>query len=94
MYKRNDFYNSPHYRLHRPMYQPGIIRDIYDGSLYQTLNDNGFLSNPNNISLSWYTDGIPVFELSIISIWPIYSTINEFPFAKRKERENTLLVGL
>ncbi|XP_044585098.1 uncharacterized protein LOC123265424 isoform X1 [Cotesia glomerata] len=52
-----------------------------------------FLSNPNNISFSWYTDGIPVYKSSHISLWPFYLTINELPFNERKKRENTLLLG-
>jgi len=47
-----------------------------------------FLSNPNNISFSWYTDGIPVFKSSKLALWPLYLTINELPFEERKKREN------
>lgn len=59
MFKRNNFYNSLQHRFHRRRPPPGIITDIYDGSVYQTWIQNGFLSDPNNISLSWYT---PVFQ--------------------------------
>lgn len=47
----------------------------------------------NNISFIWYTDGIPVFKSSKISLWPVHLTVNELPFEDRKRRENTLLVG-
>lgn len=56
--------------------------------------DNGFLTNPDNISFSWYTDGVPVFKSSKISMWPLYLTINDLPFNERKKRENILLLGL
>ena len=56
--------------------------------------DNQFLRNPNNISLSWYTDGVPVYKSSKVSVWPLYLTINELPFEMRKKKENTLLAGL
>ncbi|XP_011859941.1 PREDICTED: uncharacterized protein LOC105557338 [Vollenhovia emeryi] len=93
MYMRNGFYNQLQWRFQRPVPFPGTITDIYDGQLYQAWVNNGFLSNCHNISFSWYTDGIPVFKSSKISIWPVYLTINELPFKERKKRENTLLLG-
>lgn len=62
--------------------------------MYRTWFDDGFLSNPNNISFTWYVDSAPVFKSAKMSVTPIYLTINEVPFADRKKRENTLLVGL
>jgi len=56
--------------------------------------NNGFLKNTANISFTWYTDGVPVFKSSKISMWPLYLTINELPFRERKKRENTLLLSL
>lgn len=47
---------------------PDSITDIYDGSLYREWMNNGFLKNPDNISFSWYTDGVPVFKSSKISM--------------------------
>ena len=76
------------------MHQPHTISDIYDGTLCQTWTDNGFLSHPSKISLSWYTDGVPVFKSSKISVWHFYLSINELPLEIRKKRENTLLAGL
>ncbi|CAG5084112.1 Protein of unknown function [Cotesia congregata] len=80
-------------QFQRPIPLPGTITDIYDGELYREWFNNGFLFTPNNISFSWYTDGIPVYKSSHISIWPFYLTINELPFNERKKRENTLLLG-
>ena len=54
IYKRKDFYNSLQQRFYRPMHPPGTITDVHDGSLYREWMDNGFLSNPNNISLMVY----------------------------------------
>ncbi|XP_044585559.1 exocyst complex component 3-like [Cotesia glomerata] len=85
MYKRQDFYERLQFRFQRPIPLPGTITDIYDGELYREWFNNGFLSNPNNISFSWYTDGIPVYKSSHISIWPFYLTINELPFNERKK---------
>lgn len=92
MFLRPNFFISLQHRFQRPII-PNIISDIYDGNLYRHWFNNGFLNNINNISLSWYTDGIPVFKSSHVSIWPVYLTINELPFKDRKKRQNTLLVG-
>lgn len=92
MYARPSFYDKLQSRFQWPQL-PGNITDIYDGQLYQEWINNGFLSNCHNISFTWYTDGVPVFKSSKISIWPLYITINELPFEDRKKRENTLLVG-
>ncbi|KAK3098757.1 hypothetical protein FSP39_022815, partial [Pinctada imbricata] len=72
-----------------------IFRDVIDGSLYRTLvQNNGPLSNPDNISFTFNTDGAPVFKSSKTSIWPIYLMINELPYRMRIRKENMLLVGL
>lgn len=95
MFQRNGFWELLQHRFHREGgLRPNSFRDIYDGSLYQQYVQNGFLSNPNNISFTWYTDGIPVFKSSHISMWPVYLTINELPYKLRMKRENILLVGL
>lgn len=93
MLSRVGFYNNLQGRFQRPINQ-NDISDIYDGSIYRYWMDNGFLKNPYNFSLSWYTDGVPVFKSTQISMWPIYLTINELPFKDRKRLENTLLLGL
>lgn len=79
MFARREFYDLLQERFQRP-YVPGIISDVYDGTLYQLWINNGFLAEPNNISFSFYTDGIPVFKSSKISMWPVYLTNNELPF--------------
>lgn len=94
MFLRENFYNSLQWRFQRPNNQNGIIRDVYDGLLYQEWMRNNFLLNPNNISFSWYTDGVPVFKSSKVSVWPLYLSINELPFKLRKNMDNILLVGL
>ena len=49
MYLRRDFYNHLQYRFNRPFHGAQTITDVYDGDLYRTWFDNGFLSNPHNI---------------------------------------------
>ena len=48
----------------------GPISDVTSSVLYQELLSKHNFSN-NDFSLTWNTDGIPVFESSRFSIWPI-----------------------
>ena len=57
--------------------------DICDGEVYKRLVCDGFFSNKNNISLTFNTDGIPVFKSSGFSFWPLHLTINELPYRVR-----------
>ncbi|XP_066584839.1 uncharacterized protein [Prorops nasuta] len=93
LFKRKGFYDILQYRFRRET-KRNVISDVYDGSIYKFWVNNGFLSNPHNISFSWYTDGVPVFKSSKISMWPFFLTINELPFKMRKLKQNTLLIGL
>ena len=55
-------------------------KDIIDGGVYQDLVESGFLQDQCNISLTFNTDGIPVFRSSTFSFWPLHLIVNEFPF--------------
>ena len=58
--------------------------DVYDGRLYQKLSaENGFLSNPDNLSLLGNTDGVALVRSSRAGVWPIYYVINELPPRER-----------
>jgi hypothetical protein len=48
----------------------GCIRDITDGSIYKL--HKKFLSNPNHISLSFYTDGVAICKSTKLTVWPIF----------------------
>ena len=56
----------------------GVISDITSADLCNDLVENHNFSG-NDLSLTWNTDGIPVFESSNYSIWPVQSVINELP---------------
>ena len=45
-------------------------------------SNGGVLSDPDNLSLKVNTDGVPIFESSGFSLWPIFE-INEIPPRKR-----------
>ena len=48
--------------------------------------------NPNDVSLTWNTDGIPTFNSSNFSIWPLQAFVNELP--PYLHSKNILLLGL
>ncbi|XP_044582705.1 uncharacterized protein LOC123263800 [Cotesia glomerata] len=94
LYRRPGFYECLQQRFHPDVDDDDNphIDDVYKGSLYQKFIEIGFLADRNNISLTWYTDGIPVYKSSKVSMWPVYLSINELPFAERTKRENELLL--
>ena len=50
-----------------------LFEDVYDVHFYQTLSaENGFLSNPDNLSLLGNTDGVALVRSSRAGLWPIY----------------------
>ncbi|KAK3107860.1 hypothetical protein FSP39_023692 [Pinctada imbricata] len=84
-------------RFVRKKKNSSAIEDIHDGKLYQELSKPGgplSADFPYNISLTWNTDGIPIFKSSKVSIWPLYLTINELPVKQRMQTENMILYGL
>lgn len=71
------------------------IKDIHNGEMYQSLREPGqFLANENNISLMFNTDGVPLYNSSKVSIWPVYLVINELPPMHRFSRQNMILWGV
>lgn len=60
------------------------VRDIFDGNMMKTYIQNGTMGKWD-VSLLWNSDGVPVFESSQYSLWPIQFTINEFPPNIRKD---------
>lgn len=93
LYKRQSFYQNLQHRFNRNV-PDGCLTDIYDAEFYREQVGRGFLADPNNISLTWYTDGIPVFNSKNYSIWPFCFICNELPYKLRLKRENILLAGL
>lgn len=68
-----------------------IVSDVTSSQLYKELvSHHGF--SGNDLSLLWNTDGIPVFNSSKYSVWPLQASVNELPPHLRTE--NMLLVGL
>ena len=67
------------------------ISDISSSKLYEELVRKHNLSG-NDITLTWNTDGVPVFKSSKYSIWPIQCMVNELPPHLRSR--NILVTGL
>ncbi|MGH0120675.1 UNVERIFIED_CONTAM: hypothetical protein FKN15_035061 [Acipenser sinensis] len=60
------------------------IRDIFDGDIMKDYIQHGKIGEWD-LSLLWNSDGVPVFESSECSIWPIQVTVNELPPDIRKD---------
>lgn len=93
LYRRPGFYNKLNHR--DIVVDNGYLNDVYDGSIYQELTKgNNILSNKNNISLMWYTDGISIFKSSKFNVWGFLLIILELPYEERFKLENVLFVSL
>ncbi|XP_033472879.2 uncharacterized protein LOC117251031 [Epinephelus lanceolatus] len=95
LFLKPGFQEKLNFRLSRKKKDPNNIEDIYDAEVYKQLVDGGGpLSDPKNISLTWNTDGVPIFKSSKFSVWPFYCIINELSFMERTKRENMIFAGL
>lgn len=84
--------NSMTYR-HQRLQNEHVISDRYDGEMYRDLSrPGGILSDPNNFSFNFNSDGSPVFKSSRFSIWPIHLHLNELP--PKMRFQNVVLAGL
>lgn len=95
IFKRPGFRQLLNHRFNRTKVGVGSYDDIYDGKVYKSLSDRGgILSDVNNISFMWYTDGVRISAANENEIWPFFLTINELPFPERTKPENVLLAGI
>lgn len=70
-----------------------FLRDVYDGKNYRHFKKNLDPNDRNSfVSVTFNTDGAPLFESSAYSIWPIYIMLNELPFSVRTSE--LIVVGL
>lgn len=95
-FKRKGFAENLQHRFTKEKMNPLNIEDIYDSQLYRELVESGFLGEDNkfNFTLTWSTDGVPVFDSSKTSMWPVYFVFNELPFKMRFKKENIMLGGI
>ena len=84
LFTKETFASNILYRFKRTKSNPDNYEDIYDGLLYRKLMVPGaLLNNPNNLSLTWNVDGVPIFKSSKFNLWLLYFVINELPFKLR-----------
>lgn len=89
MFENSNLSDLLAYRFNRQKKSEENVEDIYDGKLYKNIAP---LSDVNNISVTWNSDGASVSKSSKMSIWPIHFVINELPFKIR--RAHLVLAGL
>lgn len=86
----SSYYN---YVVNERVHEKGRIRDIYDGKRYRDFVKK--LSEYDRhayASVTFNTDGAPLFASSSYSIWPIYLMVNELPYNVRTKE--LIVVGL
>ena len=93
-FRKPGFTQLLQYRFEKAEKQSTIISDIYDGCQYKKLFPGGPLDNPNNLTFSWNTDGVPLFKSSNFGSWPFFLSINELPPGKRFLWDHQILGGL
>ena len=64
--------------------------------LQEVLPRDGMLQKigTNHISLTMNTDGVPVYNSSSVSLWPIFFIINDLPPSERFIPQNLIIWGL
>ena len=67
------------------------VTDVTTSQLYKELITLHSFSG-NDLSLTWNSDGIPVFRSSKYSVWPLQASVNELPPHLRAK--HILLIGL
>lgn len=67
------------------------ITDITSAAVYKSLRHSKNIS-AGDLTLTFNTDGSPVYKSSKTSVWPIQFVINELP--PRLRQQNTVLAGL
>ncbi|KAK3910112.1 ABC transporter G family member 38, partial [Frankliniella fusca] len=92
LYQRPDFVKAIQHKSNRTKINVNNIEDIYDGCIYKEAQRT-VLTDPYNIFLMWYTDGIQLYESSTYSLWPFYFVVNELPLHLRFRPENIIIAG-
>ena len=70
-----------------------VISDVWDTKI---LSSNYFFRSSSNLALSrsLFTDGIPIFKSSKVSVWPVYYIILNLPPSVHSKAKNIILSGM
>ena len=68
-----------------------VITDVWDAKV---LSSDSFFSSSTNVALSVFTDGIPVFKSSKVSVWPVYYIVLNLPPSVHIKAKNIILSGM
>jgi len=79
-----DILEKPEICLNKTESIPGIVSDIQCGEEYQKIKQSGQMG-PDDISILWNCDGIPVFKSNNEQIWPIQCQIIELSPSDREQ---------
>ncbi|KAK3918031.1 TBC1 domain family member 23 [Frankliniella fusca] len=93
MCRRPNFFRDIEYKSTRVKQNDNNLEDIYDGQAYKEA-EKQFSVGDTNLTLTWNTDGLQIFNSSLMSLWPFYFVINELSPKKRYLTENMLIGGI
>lgn len=72
----------------------GYVCDVYDGDVWKSFVESGFLQAPLNFLLTLNVDWFSPFDRSRYSVGAIYLTIQNLPRSLRYHPDNIILVGI
>lgn len=93
MYSKPHFLDDLNYKNTRVKESVSNIEDMYDGQAYKDV-ENHFSTGASNITLTWNSDGVQVYNSTSFSLWPFFLVVNELPPHKRYLSENMLIGGI
>lgn len=59
------------------------IEDIYDGSRYKRLQQEGWFVSPHDYAVAIGLDGVALFKQSNVQAWPIWGVLCNLPPEER-----------
>lgn len=71
---------------------PGIYRDVFDGSVYQSKLQN--YAGKNFVTLVWHIDGAPIIKVRNFQMWLITGFLVEVDIRKRFALKNIITCGI